>query len=400
MKCMRVLYVSHYGILEPLGQSQILPYLTGIAKLGHSLEIISFEKPQLLDDAGMVRRQKEALNAFGIRWFPRRYRRGNSLRHLASDLLTTSSEVHRRCRHGKIELLHCRAHIPSLMAWWASARAGIPMLFDFRGFLAEEYTDAGLWKAGGLRFRAVKAVERALIRHCSAMVVLTESIRDHLIRHNHMPQEKIFVIPCSVDLTKFHPTCAPARSTEGSVRTVYVGSIGGRYCLESMLEFFRLIVGRRPLSELTLLCNNDLDLAESAIKASRLPRHLIHIQSVPYASVPAILASHDLGLAFIRGDLALLAASPTKIGEYLASGLAVVGEEKVGDLQQILVDRGVGCLVDSENPSTWTHAVERSLSLCDRPQRRTESFEVACKYYDLDRAVADYAKAYEFCVSR
>ena len=42
----QVLYLSYDGITDALGQSQILPYVLGLEKLGHSFHMISFEKKE------------------------------------------------------------------------------------------------------------------------------------------------------------------------------------------------------------------------------------------------------------------------------------------------------------------------------------------------------------------
>ena len=41
----RVLYLSYDGALEPLGQSQVVPYLVGLAARGAAITLVSFEKP-------------------------------------------------------------------------------------------------------------------------------------------------------------------------------------------------------------------------------------------------------------------------------------------------------------------------------------------------------------------
>ena len=41
---MRILYISYDGMLEPLGQSQVLSYLEGLA-ITNEIYLISFEKP-------------------------------------------------------------------------------------------------------------------------------------------------------------------------------------------------------------------------------------------------------------------------------------------------------------------------------------------------------------------
>ena len=40
---MRVLYVSHTGMTEPLGHSQVIPYVEGLARAGFLMEIMAFE---------------------------------------------------------------------------------------------------------------------------------------------------------------------------------------------------------------------------------------------------------------------------------------------------------------------------------------------------------------------
>ena len=43
----QVLYISYDGMTDNLGQSQVIPYLIGLQKLGYSIHILSCEKPQV-----------------------------------------------------------------------------------------------------------------------------------------------------------------------------------------------------------------------------------------------------------------------------------------------------------------------------------------------------------------
>ena len=40
----RILYITYDGLLDPLGQNQILPYILGLNKNGYKFIILSFEK--------------------------------------------------------------------------------------------------------------------------------------------------------------------------------------------------------------------------------------------------------------------------------------------------------------------------------------------------------------------
>lgn len=394
---MRVLYVTHYSIMEPLGQAQILPYLRSLAARGHSLEIISFEKPELLSDHGRFASQNESLRNSGIGWSPRSYRRGESIRNLLTDIFRASGDISSRCQRDRIDLLHCRAHVPFLMAWHASARRRTPILFDFRGFLAEEYVDARLWKSNSIRFRVTKLLERRMVSWCSAMIVLTPPTRDYIRDVYRIPAEKLFVIPCCVDMQQFHPQEPFTPRPPGRpLKVVYSGSTGGRYNLSAMLRFFSLVLERRPGSRLTILSTGDLTRVQTLLASSGLPLDTVSLKSLPHHQVAESLSGQDLGLLFCHGDLGLLASSPTKIGEYLACGLAVVAEKGLGGLEEVLEGEGVGCLVKSDSPGLWGGALDAALRLCDQPECGLRSTRTAEKYFSLERGGETYAEAYEY----
>ena len=67
-----VLYVSYDGALDPLGSSQVVPYLTGLAG-GARLTLLSFEKPLRWSDVPAREAMAGVLKAAGIEWRPLRY---------------------------------------------------------------------------------------------------------------------------------------------------------------------------------------------------------------------------------------------------------------------------------------------------------------------------------------
>ena len=75
-----------------------------------------------------------------------------------------------------------------------------------RGFMPEEYTDAGVWPEGGALYRGVKRVERFLFASSGAFIVLTEKAREILFPGRRDWDERcrpVEVIPCCVDFDRF-----------------------------------------------------------------------------------------------------------------------------------------------------------------------------------------------------
>ena len=62
----KVLYISYDGMTDPLGQSQVLPYLKGLTRYGYKFTILSFEKKERFEKTGAIIR--EIMKETGIEW--------------------------------------------------------------------------------------------------------------------------------------------------------------------------------------------------------------------------------------------------------------------------------------------------------------------------------------------
>ena len=66
---MKILYLSYNGILEPLGQSQVLSYIKNIClDKNYSYSIISFEKKKYLKQPEQFNSVKKIMSDQGIDW--------------------------------------------------------------------------------------------------------------------------------------------------------------------------------------------------------------------------------------------------------------------------------------------------------------------------------------------
>ena len=62
---MKILYLTHNGITDHIGQSQIAPYCMGLAELGYRIHIVSAEKP---GREALKERYRSLFAARGIKW--------------------------------------------------------------------------------------------------------------------------------------------------------------------------------------------------------------------------------------------------------------------------------------------------------------------------------------------
>ena len=173
----KVLYLSYDGLTDPLGQSQVLPYLKQLAKHGYQFTIISFEKKERFAREGQS--IQALVDESNIRWVPLRFTAKPPVLSKMYDryrMWKTALRLHKK--HG-FDLTHCRSYIAAEMGLKMKQKFGVKMLFDMRGFWADEKVDNGQWNQQHILYRAIyrhyKKKEKQFLENADGIVSLTES---------------------------------------------------------------------------------------------------------------------------------------------------------------------------------------------------------------------------------
>lgn len=358
------LYLCYFGIREPLVQTQVLPYLREIRDGGTDVSILTFE-PSL--DGTWEDKTRDALLGEGIDWNHLRYHKRFSIVATAYDVFRGVVFVHRFIREKKPVVLHGRIHVPTLIAALSRklSRHKPKLIFDIRGFFPEEYTDAGVWPADGFLYRTVKRIERWLLNEADGFVVLTENARDILF-----PESKetgfdqfgrpVEVIPCCVDLEKFGVANDESRREVrdelkiGDRKVVtYVGSFGGWYLTDEMLDFFSSIREADPNTFVMILTQRDKDKIRQALLDRGFGSGDFFIEGVSPTQIPRYLSAADVAISFIKACYSKRSSSPTKIAEYLACGVPVISNRGIGDVDELIESKRVGALLEDFSKNAY-----------------------------------------------
>ncbi len=378
---MTTLYLCYFGLREPLVQTQVLPYLRELVGAGIGVRLLTFEPRQWTrDEFGRIRRQ---LRADGIAWHMLRYHKRPSWLATAWDIALGSSMTAVLAVRHNVQILHARSHVPLLMALGARALTRRKVVFDLRGLMAEEYADAGIWPESSLSFRAVKMVERLGLRRADEVVVLTERFRLWLLEAGLVPSERITVIPCCTPVPS--GDSASRLPAPGRLEVIYAGSVTGLYLLEEMGRFVLALQTVRPeafLRVLTLAPAND---AAERLRRAGLSPDGFWVGAAPPDNVKTYLQRASGGMSFRKGTISQMAASPTKVAEYLAAGLPVVTNVGIGDLDAILAKDGVGVAVADFSWETLLRAAQQFDDLMRTPGLANRCRESARRHYDLSR---------------
>ncbi len=397
---MRALYISHTGMTEALGRSQVLPYVRGLAQRGWEFDLVAFEPADARVEE--IESLAAALTQDGIRYRWLRRTRSPSLLVKTREIFASFAKVVGASLSHRPRIVHARSYLPALTAELARRTVpGCRFVFDCRGLLGDEYVDAGYWTRESARYRVLKGVERHLFGTADAVVSLTEALAVWLRREKMVHAERtIVVVPCCVDLSRFSPQPEARRrlraqlGLDGKFVLAYSGTLGSYNTADEMAALFGFLRGLRPARFLLLTRSDPAPLREAFQKRGLPSDQLIHLELRP-DGVNAHLAAADAGLCLAHPWFSKIAASPVKIPEYLALGLPVVVNRGIGDCDR-LIARGFP-LVDAGRlaPDELERAAHTLAALTSEPPYEAAT-QLAAEEFDLHKVgIARYAALYD-----
>jgi len=403
----RILYISYNGMLEPLGQSQVVPYLVELSKLDTRFTLLSFERANAFTAEGAQRAAalEQRLAEDGIEWHRLRYHKSPSLPATAFDVLHGIRKAEQLVRQKVIELVHARSHIPAMIALRMKQQFGVKMIFDVRGLMADEYVDASHWRRNSVSYRITKAFEQKALAAADGIVTLTERIwpilqeRDGVRERNALHE----VIPCCADLEKFRFNLterARLRMELGIADrfvVIYSGSIDGWYLTEQMADFFVTLRNQNSAAYFLWLTTIKHNRIRQLMKDRGISDSDYRVLAASPHEVPRYLCASDAGLAFIKPCFSKLASSPTKYAEYLGCGLPLIINAGIGDADTLITDERVGALVENITEVDYAQAARTIGGLTVEPELiRARTREVAERMFDVRTVGAPrYARLYE-----
>jgi glycosyltransferase involved in cell wall biosynthesis len=388
---MKTLYLCYFGLREPLVQTQVLPYLREIAGAGIQVNLLTFE-PTLSNPATRdeIANWSDTLHAEGIDWFSLTYHKRPSALATGYDIIRGALFATKLARRRQIDVLHARSHVPMAMALLAQRLgARCRLIFDIRGLMAEEYADAGVWAERSVLFRLVKKVELKGIQKADQVIVLTRKYRDFLVDKHLKPAEQVQVVPCCFDFARLETTERSATfdySVVPNDRTemIYAGSVTGLYLLEEMGRFFLELKNRRPGAHFRILTKSSAPEAAARLERAGLQPGDFSIAAVPPADVPRYLRQASVGISFRKAAFSQIAASPTKIPEYLAAGLPVICNSGIGDTDELLTSERVGVILSEFNSEAFSQAMDLIDQLQDDFSLRARCQSTARNAFDIE----------------
>jgi glycosyltransferase involved in cell wall biosynthesis len=390
----RVLYLTRNGLLEPLGQSQIAPYLRGLSK-AFALSLISFEKSSDRLESSAFSAQKEDCQRFCIRWIPLRFRATPRPLAPAFGLVQLAVVALQQClTNHPPQLIHARSYVPAAIALLLHRLTRVPFIFDMRALWPEELITAGYLRRHSLLHRLLIALERRCLREASGVVSLSQSALAHLkaTYPTELAAQRLVVIPTCADLERFTPA-----STDVAGARVY-GCIGtvlsGWFQIRWLAAWIEAMAKLDPSACFEIISRDDPVAIREQLKPSASWQRKLRIASAAPAEMPAVLQRHTASVMFFTPGLSKLGSSPTRLAEVLACGRPVVANPGVGDVGAIVSRHRAGVLVDSSEPQAMEANVHQLHALLREPDLASRCRSTAERLFSLEAGTEAYRQLY------
>jgi glycosyltransferase involved in cell wall biosynthesis len=403
----KTLFISYDGMTDTLGQSQVIPYLSGLADNGFAITLISFEKKERYEKtkdliSGILKKKN-------ITWVPLFYTKRPPVLSTLWDIYRLMSKAEELHSEQKFSIVHCRSYISALVGLSMKKKFGLKFIFDMRGFWADERIDGKIWDLKNPLYNFIykffKKKERQFLEEADYTISLTEHARDiiHSWKEIKGNPVQIQIIPCCADLSLFdyHKTDNKKKTalkkefllSDNDFIVSYLGSIGTWYMLDEMLDIFKEIQNKKPTAKFFFITPDDPQAIAAAAAKKNIATDKLIIRSASRAEVPIFLSLSSLSLFFVRPTFSKAASSPTKQGEIMGMGIPLICNSNVGDTDRIVRDSACGAIVTRFDHEGYTQVLSKLDNILQiDPAKIREGAE---KYYSLENGIEKYLFVYQ-----
>lgn len=219
----------------------------------------------------------------------------------------------------------------------------------------------------------IKEIEDPVLKSADRVVVISQPIKEKLIKRRLVDEKRILVLPNGVDTDEFKPSEAYREEIrkklqigEDQIVLGFAGTFGNWHGIPELTKAIAAVSDRKDMC--FLLMGDGLLRPEMEKEIGNLPNvHFLGI--VPHADMPKYLAACDI-LAVTNSwnpkYKESFFGSPTKLFEYMASGRAIVAS-RLEQIAELLTDGETAAMFEPGNVDDLTDTIKR---LADNPALR------------------------------
>lgn len=274
---------------------------------------------------------------------------------------------------------------------------GSRLIYDARGLVgAETAMRRGRWT---LSSRFVRFVETRVMRQADGVLCVSNRFKKWIAEN--VGRDDAYVVPCCAGPAEFGfrqeartRIRAELGWSEDAPVVVYCGGLSVWQRVADVVALMAKMKATEPGLKCLLLAHDPKRMAEVA-KEAGLVGDDVRCMRVASSDVPDWLSAADAGIILRHDVLVNQVASPVKITEYLACGLAVVCSEGIGDQSEMVDRAGAGVVVRDDDPAAVSKAVALLRQVKADPETmRERAQKLVAERFSWPAYLAVYREAY------
>lgn len=263
------------------------------------------------------------------------------------------------------DILHAHSPVLNALACLIAARRlMLPVVYEVRSFWEDAAVSHGTSSAGGLRYRASRALESFALKRVDGIAPICAGLYDDIVARG-IPAERVEIIANGVDVEEFPFEPMPEqglRSAHGLENRVVLGFLGSFYGYEGLDLLLSALpeVVRRHAGVTVLLVGGGPEEAALKAQAQRLALGdaVRFVGRVPHEIIQQYYRLVDI-FVYPRHRLRLTdTTTPLKPLEAMARGGIVLASD-VGGHRELVRDRDTGHLFPPDDADELARAIVR-----------------------------------------
>ncbi len=392
----KVLYLTHDGLTDSLGESQVLSYILELEKRSINYYIISFEKRK---NKGKIKRINKLLENKNIRWHPITYYNKPFILGTLFNIVQLYFLLLYILIFNRPNLIHARSYLMTFVAISFKKIININVIFDMRGFWIDEKIESNSWSElqKSIVIDRLRFLESYSFKKADFIIALTNASKQELIAKFSIDSKNIEVIPTCVNNKYFYYDENIRQSFRSKLGIdqdtsifLYSGSIGGYYNFDEMINIFIELKKIKQNSLFFILSVVDRNFILNKLRSRNINESDFIIDSCNLEDVHKYLCMADIGLILYDNSYSSLARCPTKMGEYIKCNLKVLAPLNVGDLNNVFnLNKNIGVQFDDYSKGSYKKALNKIIKFSR--DEKVENFS----FFDLEDGVNKYHNVYE-----
>lgn len=172
------------------------------------------------------------------------------------------------------------------------------------------------------------------------------------LKKKKIEEEKILVLPMGVNPKTFSPNQKTEKirskyELQDKKIFIYLGDLSKRRHLDIIVKAFALVKKEVKNAKLLMVgYGNGKEELEKLSMNLNLEKNIIFTGKIPYKNIPKYICLADIGLSPVHPSDIYKMSSPTKMLEYMACGIPVIGNREIMDMKNVISKSDGGILVD------------------------------------------------------